>query len=103
MTATASLFVSTTVAASPQVDIGTRGKTIHAWGTTSAGAGAATINIEASNDLTAPWLVLGIISLTLGTTATADGFAIDAPWKWTRANVTAISGTNASVSVSFGV
>lgn len=77
-------------------------RTFQAYGTTSAGAGAASINIEGSND-SSNWLTIGNISLTLATTASNDGFASDAPWRFIRANVASISGTNASVSVVMGV
>lgn len=74
-----------------------------ATGTTSAGSGAATILIQVSEvDTDAAYMTMGTISLTLGTTLTADGFASDAPWKYTRAKVSAISGTNASVTVYAG-
>lgn len=89
---------------SPRCDL----RTFHATGTTSAGAGAATILIEGS-DIAAPvlttnvdWVTLGTISLTLGTTKTGDGFASQAPWRWVRARVSAISGTNASVDAYMG-
>lgn len=73
------------------------------YGTTSAGAGAATIDIEVSNDGVA-WVVAGTISLTLATTITTttntDGFNINAGWSMIRGNVTAISGTDAAVTVT---
>lgn len=72
--------------------------TIEAKGTTSSGSGAASINIEVSNNGTT-WQTAGTIGLTLGTTQTSDGFAMDAPWLYIRANVTSISGTDAKVSV----
>lgn len=75
-------------------------RTFQAYGTTSSGAGAATIKIQVSND-NSNWLDLGTISLTLATTASSDGFASSAKWQFVRANVTAISGTGASVSVLF--
>lgn len=75
--------------------------TFQAAGTTSSGVGAATINIEVSNDET-NWLVAGTINLTLGTTSTSDGFAMNASWPFARANVTAISGTGAAVSAWAG-
>lgn len=75
---------------------------VFAWGTTSSGAGAATVNVEVSND-GAYWVVAGTFSLTLATTVTTgtntDGFNINASWKYIRANVTAISGTGAAVTV----
>lgn len=79
--------------------------TFQAYGTTSAGAGAATIKIQVSNvDVpgTNDWLDAGTMTLTLGTTSTSDGFAMDAAWVWVRSNVTAISGTGASVTVRMG-
>jgi hypothetical protein len=42
------------------------------------------------------WVLLGTITLT-GTTEASDGFATSASWKWTRFNVTAVSGTGATV------
>lgn len=75
-------------------------------GTTSAGAGAATIKIQYSQDGT-NWDLLGTIDLTLATTVATGspgiaGFSSDAPWKLVRANVTAISGTGASVTCKMG-
>lgn len=71
---------------------------VSAFGTTSAGSGAATVAIQVSND-NASWVTAGTISITLGTTQTSDGFAINAPWLFVRANVASISGTDANVSV----
>ena len=80
-------------------------RTFQASGFTTAGAGASTIIIEVSN-LDPPgandWVVAGTITLTLGTTPTSDGFVTDAPWTFVRARVSAISGTNAAVSVVMG-
>lgn len=71
-----------------------------AYGSTTASTGAATILIQVSNvDTDAAYITMGTITLTLGTTITADGFASDAPWKYVRAKVSAISGTGASVNV----
>lgn len=81
-------------------------QTYQAYGTTSAGAGSATIKIQASN-LTNPsadghWVDLGTITLTLATTVSTNGFDSNAAWRWVRANVTAISGTDATVTVLMG-
>jgi hypothetical protein len=81
-----------------------------ASGETSAGSGAATIQIQVSNaddpsetavtaDAHGLWITAGTITLTLGTTVTSDGFAINAPWKWARAWISAISGTDGTVNV----
>lgn len=93
VTATGAVPVVATCAAS--------GTTFQAFGTTTAGSGAATVVIQVSND-GANWIDLGTITLTLGTSATTDGFAALAAWAFVRANVTAISGTGASVSVYMG-
>jgi hypothetical protein len=37
--------------------------------------------------------------LTLGTAATSDGFAVANTYEYYRANLSAVSGTNATVSV----
>jgi hypothetical protein len=76
-------------------------KTFQAAGTTTAGAGAATIKIQVSND-NSNWLDLGTISLTLSTTSSSDGFQAVGQWRYVRSNVTAISGTGASVSAWMG-
>lgn len=77
-------------------------RTFQLYGTTSAGAGAAEVDIEVSNDNT-NFIVLGTITLVLATTASSDGFAIDAPWQYVRGNVKSISGTNATVTLTMGV
>lgn len=72
-----------------------------ATGQTTAGAGAVTVDIEASLD-GVNFETIITISLTLSTTTTSDSQVIDAAWKHLRANVTAISGTGAAVSVWMG-
>jgi hypothetical protein len=69
---------------------------------TGTGALTATVVIEGSNDGT-NWVAtaLGTISLS-GNDAVSDGFANDAPWKYVRARVTAITGTSATVTVLMG-
>ena len=74
-------------------------RTFQASGSVSASTGAATIKIQVSNDGD-NWIDLGTITLTLGTAVTSDGLAAFAKWAWVRANVTAISGTNAEVTVT---
>jgi hypothetical protein len=83
---------------------GNQKRVFQATGTTSAGAGAATIVVEVSlTGTTNEWITLGTITLTLGTTVTTDGFAMDAAWTYVRGNVTAISGTDATVNLYMGV
>lgn len=81
-------------------------RTFQATGTTTAGAGSATIVVQVSN-VPNPgandWVTLGTITLTLGTTSTTDGIATAAAWDYVRGNVTAISGTGASVNLYMGL
>jgi hypothetical protein len=80
-------------------------RTFQASGVTSSGAGAATVVIQATNvasPTSTDWLTLGTITLTLSTTRTPDGFVSAAPWRFVRANVTAISGTGATARVWMG-
>lgn len=76
--------------------------TFQAVGSVSASTGAASIDVEISNN-GVNWKTVGTISLTLGTSKTSDGFALDAPWVFVRGNVTSISGTDATVSLLMGV
>ncbi len=71
---------------------------------TGTGAVTATVDIEVSNDgVNVVDTVAGSITLS-GTTTHSDGFTTQhSPWKYVRANVTAISGTGASVDVLMGV
>ena len=71
---------------------------------TGTGAVGATIVIEASND-GATWVATPLGTITLsGTTSSSDGFTTsNAPWKYVRARVTAISGTGAVAQVYYGV
>lgn len=72
------------------------------YGTTSSGAGSATISLEVSHDGTG-WVSAGTLTLTLATTITTDtntaGFNVYSAARYIRANVTAISGTGAAVTV----
>ena len=97
------ITAATVTTTSDPLLLGTDSKTFQAKGTTTAGAGAATIIIEVTNDTTWPWITLGTITLTLGTAATSDGLAMLAGWKYVRARLSAISGTGAAVSVAVGI
>lgn len=97
------LSAATAVGAGVALDVrGAPRKALQAIGSTSAGSGSATILIQISNDGT-NWFTAGTFGLTLTTTAANDVLVIEAPWAYIRANVTAISGTAASVSVLLGV
>lgn len=77
-------------------------RTFQATGTTTSGAGAATVTVQVSNVPTPganDWITIGTITLTLGTTSTTDGFVSIAAWENVRGNITAISGTGASVNL----
>ena len=94
----------TATGATPRIYKDSPYATFQAYGTTTAGAGSAVVKIQGSNlDDPNSYVDLGTITLTLGTTLTADGFATSAPWKYVRANVTSISGTGATVYVLMGV
>lgn len=81
--------------------------TFQAMGITSSGSGTAVVNIEVSSvELPASnsdWVLAGTITISFGTTAVADGFTMNAPWKWARARLTSITGTNASVTAWKGM
>jgi len=74
-----------------------------------SGAVSATIIIEFTNDpltisgVNSNWLGQSTITLS-GAGSATDGFVTSgATWKWARARVTSISGTNAFVQVIMGV
>jgi hypothetical protein len=70
---------------------------------TGTGAVTGTVIVEGSLDgVNAVATALATIPLS-GTTAYADGFVTEAPWKYVRARVTAITGTGASITVLMGV
>jgi hypothetical protein len=70
-------------------------------GTLSANATATATTVSARMQ-DSNWVLLGTIPLT-GTLYASDGFATASSWKWTYANVSAISGTGATVTVIQGV
>lgn len=74
-------------------------KSFQAVGQTTAGSGSATIQIQVSND-GINWILSGTITLSFSTTAATDGYLAYMSWPYVRANVTAISGTGARVTVT---
>jgi len=70
-------------------------------GTTSAGAGTASVDIEVSNDGT-NFLKMANLSLVLGTSVTQAACYSLVPWRYVRGNVIAITGTDASVTLTMG-
>lgn len=97
------LLNATTVAAGSAVNGVSSTKTYQATGRTTSGAGAATIQVQGSNDEGNTWDTIGTITLTLTNTAlVSDGFSSDDRYQRIRGNVTAISGTGASVNLRMG-
>lgn len=76
-------------------------KTYQANGTTTAGAGTATILVQGSNDRT-NWDTIGTLSLTLATATSSDSFASSDRYAYVRGNVSALTGTGASVNLNMG-
>lgn len=70
-------------------------------GSVSSGSGSSDIDIEGSLDGN-NWVKLNTFNLTLSTTVVTEKYVTDEPWKYIRGNVTAISGTGASVSLFLG-
>ena len=76
-------------------------RTFQASGLVASSTGSAVVNIQGSDDGT-NWKTIGTITLTLGTSATNDGFVSDAPWRYVQANIGTLSGTGAIVTVTMG-
>jgi len=101
---TFTIFSDATTTASSSIDFSGYldnrfNRTFQAFGSTTAGAGAATILVEGSND-NSHWITLGTISLILGVTVVTDGYSsTNSPWKYIRGRISAISGTGAKVSL----
>lgn len=67
------------------------------------GAVTATIIVYVSNTGDDDdWTTAATFTLS-GTTSDSDGFAMNAKWAYTKANVSAITGTSAAVTVTMGV
>lgn len=67
---------------------------------TGTGAVTATVLIQVSNNVSLQgWATLGTITLS-GTTTATDGFVSNGAWAYERANVSAITGTGATVDVT---
>lgn len=76
-------------------------KTYQAYGGTEAGTGTAAISIEGSNDGT-HWdtVVTTTLSLTSATLSVSAGMTATDRYAFTRANITALSGSTPTVSVT---
>lgn len=79
-------------------------RTFQAVLTGTAGAGAATVVIEASDeDTPTHWVNLATLNLAAAFPASdSGGFASDAAWRFVRARLTSIAGVNAAVNVWMG-
>jgi|SanBayMetagenome_1026888.scaffolds.fasta_scaffold129697_2 hypothetical protein len=93
------LAAATTTGASASQPPGTTTQTFQAT-VVGTGSVSATVLIEATLN-GSDWLSIGTITLS-GTTRASDGLAVAAPWLLFRANVTAVSGTGAAVTVIMG-
>lgn len=94
----------TTTGAQTAANLFAREKQFQAYGTTSAGAGACSVDIEGTIDGQA-WTRLGTLNVTLATTVAAgvaDAFVSADRFLQHRANVKTISGTGAAVTVVAG-
>lgn len=70
---------------------------------TGTGAVTATVTIEYSNDGVNPLDTVGGTITLSGTTTDSDGFiSQNASWKYVRAHLTAVTGTDATVQVLMG-
>ncbi len=101
-TSEALLTAATTVAAGAAVGGISGVKTFQASGTTTASTGAATILVQGKTLESSSWDTLGTITLTLATTVSSDSFTSDDRYSLLRGNVTAISGTGASINLVMG-
>lgn len=93
---------ATTVTGAPQIvekEVGL-GRTFQA-AVAGTGVVSATVVIEVSND-GINFITLGTITLS-GTNVASDGFTTNAAWQYSRARVSAISGTGATVNAVMGV
>lgn len=70
-----------------------------ASGTVSVSTGTATVKLQGSNDGT-NWVDVGSVTLTLGTVATSDKVVSVQNWLFVRGNVTALTGTNATINAT---
>jgi hypothetical protein len=77
-------------------------KTYQAAASTTAGTGTAVVVIQGSNDAscTTCWDTVGTVSLSLTTTTVSSSFNSDDRHAWIRANVTTLSGSTPTVSVT---
>lgn len=101
--ATDQMLQRTTVGAGDRFSNKPRNRTFQA-SITGTGAVSATVKIEVSNEVPGAnqqWLTLMTLSPS-GTNMATDGAPSETAWTHVRANLTAISGTSAVVTVTMG-
>lgn len=77
-------------------------RTIHAFGSTTAGVGTADVAVEVSND-NVNWVTLTTLNLTLGTTVTSAVYAYNSAYRYARASLSNLTGTGAIATAILGV
>jgi hypothetical protein len=99
----------TTTTASASCQPIAKDRTIQYTLTTSSGNGSATIVTQVSNDTTAAndaarnWITAATTTFASAASPQVDGFTMNTPWAFVRFNVTAISGTGATVTGTLGI
>ncbi len=68
-----------------------------AAGAVSTSTGTATVKYQGSNDKV-NWVDIGSVSLTLGVAITSGTVVSTQNWKYTRGNLTALTGTSPSIT-----
>lgn len=76
-------------------------RTFQAKLTTSSGNGSGTVIIEVSND-NVGFVTAGTIVFASAACPQNDGFSSVTPWRYVRARLTAIAGTDAALTVTMG-
>ena len=75
---------------------------------TGTGTVGATVVMQGSNETAtfngtkSNWATINTFTLT-GTTTATDGYTSVSTWRYVRANITAVSGTSATVEIIMGV
>lgn len=100
-TVTYILSGATTTGAGSTFDSPSADKTYQVYGSTQAGTGTAAVTIEGSNDGTR-WntVVTTTVAMTSATLAVSAGVTATDRYAYTRANVTTLSGSTPTVTVT---
>lgn len=76
---------------------------------TGSGTVSGAVDIQGSNEpatyegTKANWVTIGTITLSGATTTSTSGLTSITTWRYVRANITSIAGTNATIEVIMGV